>query len=676
MDPRERRAAAAQTKLTRGHSCIACYNRKVKCDGKRPCTTCVKTSRGAECRSARPLRAELLLRLKRYENLLVANGIPLDAPAGEEGEMTMLDECDEPDSENDDGHVIMQGGHPRFVQNLIWSRLGGEFADDLSVDPSEPSEYGVGIDGLTSTPDSLLLGKASPHHAVAELLPSVPQMLRLWQIFLENFNPLVKLLHYPSAQQTISAAISDYTRLDASTEALVSSISLCAVTTLSDQECLDQIGEARSTLLARYSEATQQSLANAQFLKSTDIVVLQSLTLYLLAVRQTINEQALWLLTGVASRLAQMMGVHREHSLSRLPPFEAEIRRRLWRQIIILDSRSAQISGATGDGGGFNEWGDARRPLNVNDSDLSPFMRNLPFEYEGPTEMLFCTVRSEVGDCMRQLRNVGRSKPNSNNNNPGGGAAAVVAQKEQLIEAFEAKLENMLRRCDDSIPLHLMSTFLGRSAVCQMRFSVLQAKQGGRNFRDMSTEDGGALFELALRILEYDTRTYRTPCLRQYLWHVGNSFPFPALIHVLNCLLYRTGGGEEEGRAGEAWTSVDQAYGNHPELIADADKSPLFAALGNLTLKAWEQRGPGHAVVPPAVATLQENRLRRTQHAVAGGSGSTGELDGMAALQGGSDEMMPHLINGVDTGGIRDLSALPLWMPGNIDWGSMPSLEI
>ena len=106
-------------------------------------------------------------------------------------------------------------------------------------------------------------------------------MLRLWQIFLENFNPLVKLLHYRSAQQTISAAISDYTRLDASTEAFVSSISLCAVTTLSHQECLDQVGEARSTLLARYSEATQQALANAQFLKSTDIVILQSLTLYL-----------------------------------------------------------------------------------------------------------------------------------------------------------------------------------------------------------------------------------------------------------------------------------------------------------------------------------------------------------------------------------------------------------
>jgi hypothetical protein len=106
-------------------------------------------------------------------------------------------------------------------------------------------------------------------------------MLRLWQIFLENFNPLVKLLHYPSAQQTISAAMSDYTKLDATTEAFVLSVSLCAVTTMSNQECLDQVGEARSTLLARYSEATQQALANAQFLKSTDIVILQSLTLYL-----------------------------------------------------------------------------------------------------------------------------------------------------------------------------------------------------------------------------------------------------------------------------------------------------------------------------------------------------------------------------------------------------------
>jgi hypothetical protein len=354
------------------------------------------------------------------------------------------------------------------------------------------------------------------------------------------------------------------------------------------------------------------------------------------------------------------MGVHREHSLSRLPPFEAEIRRRLWWQIVILDSRSAQISGATGDGA-FNEWGDTRRPLNVNDSDLSPFMRNLPFEYEGPTEMLFCTVRFEVGECMRQLRNVGR-KPNNT-----GGAAAAVVQKEQLIEAFEAKLENMLRRCDDSIPLHLMSMFLGRSAVCQMRFTVLQGKQGGGNFSNMSPEDGSALFELALQILEYDARTYFTPCLRQYLWHVGNTFPFPALIHVLNCLLYRMAG----ERAGQAWTSVDQAYGNHPELINDVDKSPLCSALANLTLKAWEHRDPGISMILPAVATLQENRLRRTQQVVAE---SSGEVDGMTTFQESGD--MHGMVPVVDTADIRDLSALPFWMPANIDWGSLPSLEL
>jgi hypothetical protein len=110
MEHRERRAT--QTKLTRGHSCIACYQRKVKCDGQRPCSTCVKTSRAAECRSARPL-GQLMLRLKRYEHLLMANGIPLDASASEESEANMLDG---PDSEIDDGHVIIQGGHPRFVQ--------------------------------------------------------------------------------------------------------------------------------------------------------------------------------------------------------------------------------------------------------------------------------------------------------------------------------------------------------------------------------------------------------------------------------------------------------------------------------------------------------------------------------------------------------------------------------
>lgn len=109
------------------------------------------------------------------------------------------------------------------------------------------------------------------------------------------------------------------------------------------------------------------------------------------------------MLSGLASRIGQTMGLHRESSLRKLPSFEAEIRRRLWWQIVIMDSCSAQLSGVYVDAA-FNTFWNTRRPLNVSDSDLSLYMRELPKEREGPTDMLFCTIRTEIGEYIRQLQ--------------------------------------------------------------------------------------------------------------------------------------------------------------------------------------------------------------------------------------------------------------------------------
>lgn len=70
--------------ITRGHSCILCQRRKVRCDKQKPCGNCAKAN--AECtvipqqpRGKRNLAKlhgkDLLERLKRYEELMTKNGI-------------------------------------------------------------------------------------------------------------------------------------------------------------------------------------------------------------------------------------------------------------------------------------------------------------------------------------------------------------------------------------------------------------------------------------------------------------------------------------------------------------------------------------------------------------------------------------------------------------------------
>lgn len=91
-------------KLTRGHSCVLCQQRKVRCDKNKPCANCVKA--GVECkvvppqpprrRKKKPHERELIDRLKKYESLLSQHGVDFE-PIGQAFKASdqALDEVDE-----------------------------------------------------------------------------------------------------------------------------------------------------------------------------------------------------------------------------------------------------------------------------------------------------------------------------------------------------------------------------------------------------------------------------------------------------------------------------------------------------------------------------------------------------------------------------------------------------
>lgn len=73
-------------KLTRGHSCVLCQQRKVRCDKQKPCANCVKAQ--VECRVVppqpprrrrkKPQERDLIERLKKYEALLAQHGVSFE----------------------------------------------------------------------------------------------------------------------------------------------------------------------------------------------------------------------------------------------------------------------------------------------------------------------------------------------------------------------------------------------------------------------------------------------------------------------------------------------------------------------------------------------------------------------------------------------------------------------
>ena len=174
------------------------------------------------------------------------------------------------------------------------------------------------------------------------------------------------------------------------------------------------------------------------------------------------------------------MGLSTDGTTFAIPPFEVEMRRRLWWQILLIDGRVSELSGA-GHSISTYTW-NTKLPSNVNDSDLSPDMRDPPIERPGTTEMIFVRLRCEITEFIHHSRTVG----------------GCLSVKDDLIEEFEQRLEReYLNFCDASIPLHVMSVMMARSAMCKLQMGLRHPHFLSVRTNRLSSADKDNLFELS-----------------------------------------------------------------------------------------------------------------------------------------------------------------------------------
>lgn len=461
--------------IQKAFSCVLCAQRKVKCD-KAPggCGNCSRAR--VECiykapppprRRKKGLRdVDVHARLRLYEDALRKAGIEPDdlvqkaiksksraargADAKDEdsdGGTGPATDPSKPGGRSSKGMLISTGdGKSRYLENTLWTSLKSEFRDtqELFLDDttSEEDEH-EGIDPanplafspLPSSDDGyVLLGTPKVVTNLRPFHPQPVQTFKLWQAYLDNVNPLLKLIHTPSVQQMISHTSGNLDNLPKNVEALLFSIYTMAVESLDDSECMAILGESKAVASQRFKTATQYALLNASFLKTSDMMVLQALVQFNTAL-QTHDARVVWILTGVASRIGQRIGLHRDPETLGLPPFECEMRRRVWWQILMQDGFAEKLAGT----GGALIFSEVKRPSNVNDSQLVPGMKEVPKEQEGATEMMFFLIRCHVGELLRSLANKKTTfdgvwnKLSTN--------AATLAQKDKVIDELEALYE-------------------------------------------------------------------------------------------------------------------------------------------------------------------------------------------------------------------------------------------
>jgi hypothetical protein len=283
----------------------------------------------------------------------------------------------------------------------------------------------------------------------------------------------------------------------------------------------------------------------------------------------------------MAIRIGQRIGLHRDGTTLGLPPFQTELRRRVWWQILLLDGRAAELAGS-----GVSivpHLTDTKLPSNVNDGELYPDMLDPPVEHVRPTEMLFPLIRFEFGEFIRRSKFTDAFDGSWQNLSS---THIPLSVKDSVIDELEQILEHkFLKYCDPIIPLHLLSSGMARAAICRMRLMIHHPQQYAARGMQIPEKERETLFANSLRMIEYDNLGHSSQSLRGFLWHMDMHFQWNAFIYLLSELRCRLSGAE----VNQAWKQVEEIFVHHPQIISNT-KTSLHGAICTLALKAFEAR--------------------------------------------------------------------------------------
>ncbi|KAJ5592359.1 hypothetical protein N7537_009263 [Penicillium hordei] len=582
------RAANSPSKQPASFACVVCHNRKVRCDRQdpsAPCSNCAKAN--VECiyrappppRRKRDRETNGSVSQERGKYARRSAGFDENPPAIRHHHPAERDRWTEA-GKSGSGRMIMKDGNSIYLDNNLWTSVSNELPNAADV-LGDGSDDGIDNFAQDVSDEYVILSTFATRDNLTELHPSPLNIFKLWQAFLKNVNPLTKIIHAPTVQQQILDAMSDLGKVSREIEALMFAIYCIALVSLQAEDVERSFGESKKALLSRCRRGVQLAFKNASLLRTSSSVVLQAFMLYLLCMRSFSDPHTIWTLCGIAVRIAQRIGIHRDGSAHGLSVFETEMRRRIWFQLMIIDATSAQFCGVASTP--LPATIDVQPPMNANDSDLDPCMTEPAYEKPGPTEMMFVLARSAFGKWLLRVS----KQVESSNTGPWAflsSSSMSLKDKDKTIDELEAHLEDrFLRHCDKSIPLHMATTMMARSAIYYTRLMAHHPRQYQDPNTRLSQAEKNVIFENSLKMTEYADYAQSNPVVRKYSWHMVNHMPWDAIIFMLSEMRHRTDSKEKS----KVWQLIGNVYSEHIKTMSKNGPTPLHMAIQNLIVKAW-----------------------------------------------------------------------------------------
>ncbi|KAK4863466.1 hypothetical protein LT330_002244 [Penicillium expansum] len=622
-------------------NCQTCVRKKIKCDKTVPvCSGCSKAKLQCIYQTPPPRKRkrersqfeDVQERLAWYERILHDNNLlhasSASTPHGKKTEASAvctrnLTSMPDPQPATS-GKLLSADGKSRYIDSVLLDGGQGDLCEVSNSDQDDSHHEDIRAD--ESTPPGLL-GILAAHAISGAILgsmqsitgqhPGYEEANKLWNAYVQNVEPLCKVLHIPTVAKMVKTVSKEPYMASKSDECLLFAIYHFAVFSMSDADCLREFNQSRNDLISKYRTVVYQTLINVSWLNTTSMPVLQAYTLFLIAMRTQIDSDTFWILTGIAIRLAQRMGLHRDGDTLGLPPFEVQMRRRLFWQLLPLDSYAGQVCG-TGILISPNSW-DTKQPLNINDDQIFPGMTEPPLEQRSATEMIFCLSRMELSNFYTRtgvkLKDIG---------------ATIQFRDAEDIERLISEVEDLietkfLRYCDILNPLHFLTTGITRSAIDAVRLRARMPLLITQTITDAQRRD---ICALAARILDTTSAIYGNPSMQKYRWQIKAFYLWDALLCILRSVadvgFYST------SELDTSWNKVADVYSNHEELVKG--RRNLYVTIGKLTLKAWLANPPSQSSPEPvfitALCAQHEPKVSRQQESMDESVGTTTLSDG------------------------------------------------
>ncbi len=458
--------------------------------------------------------------------------------------------------------------------------------EESGVSESESSPGNDVADADTSEHQAFVFGYRSCDVDLKSLHPLPSQIPYMWQVFQENVDPLIKVLHIPTMNKLIRQIRHSLDSLTPPTEALMFAIYYAATISLDDDEVKTNFMAEKSVLVGQYRFAVEQALARAEFLTSSDMTTLQAFLLFLVLVRRNNDTRFAWTLTGLAIRIAHSVGLHRDGTnFSNLSVFEVEMRRRLWWAICIVDLRAAEDQGT--DLNIIDRTFDTQFPLNINDADIDNDSTTFPAAREGPSDMTFSLIRYEICSLARRLHTAstvtGAAYPSD--------AASSLEERERMIREVYARVENkyLKHSSSEGNPIYWVAANIARVIVSKMTLVVYQPvlfpTPGNEN---LAIDIRDRLFTAATEIFEYNHLLSTDPRTGQWRWLFQTYTQWHALAYILMEMLRRPWSASVE----RGWAALNSVFSNLKYLDIEKmlDNTAVWLPFKTLYAKARKHR--------------------------------------------------------------------------------------